>query len=119
MKKNKKLLKCIGLGAVVGAVNGLFGAGGGIICVPVLMGLNLDRKTAHKNTVAVILPITLISAIWYLILGYVTLDQSLKFIPGGILGAALGTFILSKIPQKWIRIIFGGFMVWAGGRLLF
>lgn len=119
MKKFGFSAKRLLLGAIIGTFNGLFGAGGGILCVPVLIKEGFDRKTAHKNTVAVILPITVASAVLYIIFGRVTIAEGLKYVPGGIIGSFIGTYIMSKIKPKWIRRIFGGFMVWAGWRLMF
>ena len=105
-------------GLLVGFVNGLLGAGGGIIAVPLLKKLGLERKEAHANAVAVILPITLFSAVMYLLKGYVSLSDSLVFIPGGIVGSLIGTYCLKKISPTWLKRIFGVFMVYAGVRLL-
>ena len=107
-----------GAGLAVGLVNGLLGAGGGMIAVPLLQKLGLDRKQAHANAVAVILPITVLSAALYLIKGYVSVSDSFIFIPGGIIGSLLGTLIMRKISPKWLKRIFGGFMIYAGVRLL-
>lgn len=107
-----------GAGLAVGLVNGLLGAGGGMIAVPLLQRLGLERKQAHANAVAVILPITVLSAALYLMKGYVSLPDSFIFIPGGIAGSLLGTLIMKKISPKWLKRIFGGFMIYAGVRLL-
>lgn len=106
-------------GAMIGAVNGFFGAGGGLALVPLLIKMGFERKLAHANAVAVIFAITLISAVNYTARGYVNLSDSLIFLPGGILGAMAGTFIMKKISPKLIRKIFGIFMIWAGWRLIF
>lgn len=117
-EKTKKTLIATGFGTVVGVVNGMLGAGGGMIAVPLLKKLGLDQKSAHANAVAVILPITVLSAVLYLIKGYVDISQSFNFIPTGILGSLLGTVIIKKISPVWLKRIFGGFMVYAGVRLL-
>ena len=105
-------------GLSVGFINGLLGAGGGIIAVPLLKKLGLEQKEAHANAVAVILPITLFSAVIYLLKGYVSFSDSLVFMPGGIVGSLIGTYCLKKIPPTWLKRIFGVFMVYAGVRLL-
>ncbi len=118
-----KKFKIFGLnslfGGLIGLINGFFGAGGGLLTVPLLIKNNMERKIAHANAVAVILPITVVSACLYLLKGDVTLSDSFIFIPGGILGAILGTFIIKKISPTMIRKIFGVFMIWAGWRLIF
>ncbi len=117
-EKTKKTLIATAFGTVVGVVNGMLGAGGGMVAVPLLKKLGLDQKSAHANAVAVILPITVLSAVLYLIKGYVDISQSFSFIPTGILGSLLGTVIIKKISPVWLKRIFGGFMVYAGVRLL-
>ena len=87
--------------------------------MPLLMKMGFERKLAHANTVAVIFPITLVSAVNYLCRGYVTLQQSLIYLPGGILGALVGTWIMKKISPKIIKKVFAIFMIWAGWRLIF
>ena len=52
-------------GALVGIVNVLLGAGGGILAVPILKKCGLTQKQAQANAVAVILPLTIISFIIY------------------------------------------------------
>ena len=118
LRLNKKNLLSAAAGLAIGAVNGLLGAGGGMIAVPLLLKSGLKRKEAHANAVAVILPITLLSAVLYIIKGHVTVRASLIFIPTGVAGALLGTYCLKKISPLWLKRIFGAFMVYAGVRLL-
>ncbi len=120
MKKSiKNISKSVGMGALVGMVNGTLGAGGGMLAVPLLKKAGLDQKKAHANAVAVILPITVLSAVIYLLRGSVELSDSLAYIPTGLIGAGIGTVIIKKISPLWLKRIFGGFMIYAGVRLLF
>lgn len=114
----KKLITVIA-GFIIGIINGLLGAGGGMLAVPALKKLGCDQKDAHRNAVAVILPLTVFSAVLYLINGRVELADSFIYIPGGLAGAVLGTVCLKKISSKWLGVLFGGFMIYAGARLLF
>lgn len=123
MVKNLKILKRENLisaaaGLAIGAVNGLFGAGGGMLAVPFLKKLGFEQKSAHANAVAVILPISIISAVLYMYKDYVKLSDALIYIPTGIIGALIGAWALKKISPVWLKRIFGGFMVYAGIRLL-
>ncbi len=119
MKKLKfEWLKTALSGVLVGAVNGTFGAGGGMLAVPLLEKQGLEKKECHTNAVAVILPITAVSAVLYLFRSYVNLSDALVFVPTGLIGALLGTIMLKKISNKWLGKIFGGFMIYAGIRLL-
>lgn len=115
--KNKDTLKNSFYGLLVGVVNGLFGAGGGMLAVPILKKIGLSQKEAHANAIAVIVPVTLVSASLYLLRGSVEFKDALSYVPTGVIGALLGTFCLKKISPLWLKRIFGVFMVYAGVRL--
>ena len=115
--KNKDTLKNSFYGLLVGVVNGLFGAGGGMLAVPILKKIGLSQKEAHANAIAVIVPVTLVSASLYLLRGSVEFKDALYYVPTGVIGALLGTFCLKKISPLWLKRIFGVFMVYAGVRL--
>ncbi len=108
---------CFG-GFFVGIINGLLGAGGGIVAVPLLKKSGLSKKQAHANAVAMILPISVLSGILYIIRGDVALRDALPFIPSGLIGAVAGTYLLKKIPPKALKRIFALFIIYAGIRLL-
>lgn len=112
-------LKSFFCGAAIGVINGLFGAGGGMLAVPFLKSQGFEQKEAHKNAVAVILPITLVSAIMYAVRGYVDIKDAYLYIPTGIIGALIGTYVIKKISVKFLKVAFSAFMVYAGVRLLF
>lgn len=105
-------------GIIIGIINGLLGAGGGMLAVPALKKLGCSQKDAHRNAVAVILPLTVFSAVLYLVDGRVAVSDALIYIPGGLAGAILGTFLLKKISAKWLGIIFSAFMIYSGVRLI-
>lgn len=118
MKKKKHRLKALLGGFAAGFVNGMLGAGGGMLAVPALKGCGLDRKESHANSVAVIMPLSLFSAILYLSAGNVAFTDALPYLPSGLAGAAAGAALLSKVPDKWLRRLFSLFMIWAGVRLM-
>ena len=116
--KKKGLISFL-FGLLIGAVNGLLGAGGGMLTVPILKKTGFDQKSAHKNAVAVILPITLISAVLYVLGGRVKILDALPFVPLGLIGAVAGTLVMQKISAGILKKIFALFMIWAGARLFF
>lgn len=118
LTKNKINFKALLLGVAVGLVNGIFGAGGGMLAVPILKRNGLEQKVAHANAVAVILPITIISAALYLIKGNVTLSDSFAYIPTGLAGSVIATFLLQKFSNTLLQKTFSIFMIYAGVRLL-
>jgi uncharacterized membrane protein YfcA len=106
------------LGFLAGIMNGLLGAGGGLIVVPLLKHYGLPQQKAQATAISIILPLTVISTIIYYINGNIPLDYNLWFIPFGALGAVIGAFLLPKISNKILKNIFAAFIIWAGIRLL-
>jgi uncharacterized membrane protein YfcA len=115
--KKEKMIKA-GTGLLIGFVNGFLGTGGGIIAVPLLKRMGLTQKESHINAVAVILPICLVSAFLYVFRGDVTFKDAWIYIPTGIIGALIGTYIIKKISPLWLKRIFGALIIYAGVRLL-
>lgn len=117
MKRGKKTLSAAAGGLAVGLFNGLFGSGGGLLAVGLLKKLGLDQKRAHSNAVAVILPLSAVSAALYLAAGQMRLADALPYLPGGVVGSLVGARLLKRLPANLLRRIFGVFLLWAGVRL--
>ena len=115
----KKLLLCI-CGAIIGFINGFFGGGGGMVCVPLLEKvLHLPNKYSHATTILIILPISFVSAVIYFLSGNLETISFLTVGTGVVLGGIVGSFALKFLPAKIIRIIFVFIMLAGGIRLLF
>lgn len=114
MKNTKKFFA----GIVIGAVNIILGAGGGMLTVPLYKKAGMDQGEAQINAVATILPITIISTIIYLKNGNVNFSDSYAFLLPGLLGSAAGAFLIKKIKNKTLSYAFSLFMIWAGVRLI-
>ena len=115
----KKKVMLVFLGGLVGFLNGFFGGGGGMICVPTPeKGLGLDNKRAHATAIAVIFPLSLVSCAIYIFKGAI---QSLPLLTVGLgvlAGGIAGSFALKFIPSKTLRIIFAVIMLVGGVRLI-
>lgn len=106
-------------GAVIGILNGFFGGGGGMVCVPILQKvLNLDAKHSHATAIAVIFPLSLISAFIYVINGYIESMPLLTIGIGVVAGGIIGAFVLKFLPPKAVRIIFAIIMLVGGIKLI-
>ena len=116
----KDVIISIIFGVFVGFVNGFFGGGGGMIVVPVLIFLlGLEDKKAHATAILVILPISVCSAVVYLLNNTIKFDKLLYTGAGFIVGGIIGALLLNKINNKVLRIIFSIIMVVAGVKMLF
>jgi len=116
-KKKQNLLSALA-GVLVGILNGMLGAGGGMLVVPLLKKLGLEQTRSHATAVAVIFPLSVLSTAAYLLLGHFELGQAAVYLLPGAAGALLGALLLSKIPAPWLRKIFACFMIWAGIRMV-
>ncbi len=120
VKNNKKFTKkekfyLILACSVIGFLNGFFGGGGGMVCVPILQNvLSLDAKKSHATAIMVIFPLSLISAFIYVINGYISSLPLLTIGLGVVAGGILGSFALKFLPPKIVRILFA-IIMFAGG----
>lgn len=119
LKPDKSTIICTLGGILTGIVNGLLGAGGGMIAVPLLSKVFKDTKAAHINSVALILPLCVFSAVMYFISGNVSADNKLPIlILFGLGGSVFGTWIMQKISGKWLKKIFSALLIYSGVRML-
>lgn len=114
--KMKKFAFMLG-GAVTGLLNGLLGAGGGMVVVPIL-NKRVEQRKAHATSVSIILPICVVSAISYLNSGTVTFSDVTPYLWWGVLGAVIGSWLLPRINETLLKKVFALLMIWAGVRLL-
>ena len=116
LKAKMILLFC---GAVIGIINGFFGGGGGMICVPILQNvLHLEDKYSHATAIAIIFPISFISSIIYLLTGTLETVPLVTVGAGVVIGGIVGSFLLKWLPPKAIKVIFAIIMLLSGIRLV-
>lgn len=119
MRMRKKSIKGIFTGLMTGAVNGLFGGGGGMVVVPLLKNmLGYEEKHAHATAILVIAPVCAASAITYIINGYFAADVVIPAAIGSVAGGLLGAFLLNKLPEFIVNAVFVAVMLVAGVRML-
>lgn len=103
------------IGAAAGMLAGLTGVGGGVFLVPLLVGvLAVTQHQAHGTSLAVIFPIALAGAITYVIRGHIDWVLALGLALGGLVGVVLGVRLMTRVPERQLRWIFGAFSVFVG-----
>ena len=112
------LFMCLA-GAGAGLINGLFGAGGGMVLIPLLSLLtDLDDSEIFPASISIILPVCFIS-LWIS-----TYDQSipwrtaLPYLVGSGAGGILAGIFGKKIPTIWLHRVLGILILWGGLRYL-
>lgn len=116
----KKKWICALSGALTGIVNGLFGAGGGLILVPLLIrAAKLEARRALPTSVLIILPMCAVSAARYLARENIGLQPLLPYLAGGLAGGILAGLTFDRFPVTWLRRILGVFILYAGVKMVF
>jgi uncharacterized membrane protein YfcA len=109
------------LGLIAGTFSGLFGIGGAIIIIPILVLLfRLSQHTAQGTTLALMVPpIGLLAAWTYYRAGFVNLKIAglicLGFFIGGLFGARFAT----QIHEDVLRRLFGVVLFVASIKMIF
>ncbi|MEO5332506.1 MAG: sulfite exporter TauE/SafE family protein [Magnetococcus sp. YQC-5] len=120
------LLGSLACGLFAGVIAGLFGVGGGILIVPVLLflfhldGINpaISMQLAVGTSLATIV-ITNISATWnHHLRNGVHWTSVQQYIPGILLGAWLGSQLAALISGKILIQMFGGFEILVGMKMI-
>ena len=106
-------------GLAAGLINGLFGAGGGMVLLPLLSKTtDLKEQTVFANCVAIILPISVVSVIVYRLRGGGFISESVPYLIGGAVGGVVAGLVLKKVKAKWLHRALGAFILWGAARLL-
>lgn len=120
-ESKKKLMILVLLGTAAGFINGLLGAGGGILLVWVFSLRNPNDspegvRDTFASTLAAILPITALSAILYSLgeSGTPSISELAPLILPAIAGGAIGAFLLHRINTMFLKKIFALLILYSG-----
>jgi uncharacterized membrane protein YfcA len=114
-----KLIWYIATGAIVGLIAGFLGIGGGILLVPIMVGLlGLTQHKAHGTSLAVIIPIAIISTIVYALRHQVDWVLVAAIGSASVVGAIIGSKLMMKVPAHRLRQLFGVYTIAIGIFLL-
>ena len=104
-------------GALAGAANGFFGAGGGLFLVPLLVSwCGMEQRRAFATSVAVILPLSAVSAAIYWMKGGLDVAAAWPYLLGGAVGGVIAGRIFQKMSMVWLRRVFGLLILYGGVR---
>ena len=117
--KNRSKFGMFTAGLAAGAVTGLFGAGGGMVLVPLLTLLtSLKEEEVFPSSVSIILPICVVTLTVTAVLGSVSFTSALPYLLGSAAGGLAAGKWGRKIPVKWLHRGLGILIVWGGCRYL-
>lgn len=113
-----KALSPILAGAAAGSLNGIFGAGGGMLLVPLLAASGkFTQKELFTSSIVIMLPICIISlgsaSQWVL-----PWREASPYLLGGAIGGIASIGIGRKIPLIWLHRCLGLLILYGGFRYL-
>ncbi|MEB0077674.1 sulfite exporter TauE/SafE family protein [Pseudomonas sp. CCI3.2] len=109
----------VALGAVIGAILALTGAGGGILAVPVLVfGLGLSMVQAAPVGLLAVGLAAAVGAILGLRQGVVRYRAAAFISVMGILAAPVGLYIAHRLPNQPLALVFAAVLLYASIRML-
>lgn len=108
------------IGLAGGALSGLFGIGGGVVIVPLLLLLGFSTKQAAGTSLAALVPPVGLLAAWeYYRDGQVKILDAALVAAGIVVGSFLTAQLGMHLPTQLGKQLFGGFLVVVGIRFLF
>ncbi len=117
-KGRRTVLRLTVFGLCAGIVNGLLGAGGGILIVfglaPLLSHDPEGQRDVFANALAVMFPVSIVSMIGYAAAGRFSLDGFAHYLIPCTIGGLVGAFLLGRIKISFLQKIFAAIVIWSG-----
>lgn len=102
----------ISVGLFAGLLSGMFGVGGGIVIVPMLvLVLAYPQRLASGTSLAAIIPAASVGVVSYALSGDVAWIPALILAAGAVIGAQIGTWLLPRVPVRALQFGFAAFLI--------
>ncbi len=112
-------MKLVGIGLVSGFFGALFGVGGGIVIVPLLVFLfSFDQRRASATSLAAILVSSVAGAATYALHGDVKPGAAAAIGLPAVAGVLIGTAVQQRVPVQKLSYGFALLLAAVGARLL-
>lgn len=107
-------LVLLSLAAIVAGVINAIAGGGSLLLIPLLVGVGLPPTVANGTLrVAIVVQATL-ATLTFQRRGVKEIPASLRLLPPVVAGAAVGTWLATRLPDTSMRLVFGILLaVWA------
>jgi hypothetical protein len=106
VSRNRRL-ELLAIGTAAGVFSGLFGVGGGMVMVPLLiLWLGYDERTATGTSLAAIIVISAVGATAQAAYGNLHVDDGLLVGVPAVGGVLLGTWLQQRVSMRVISALF-------------
>ena len=117
--QKQKIFGPILAGGAAGMIAGLFGAGGGMVLVPLLTLLTDTREDSlFPTSLSIMLPICILSIVTQAINTSIPWMDALPYLAGSAVGGFAAGIWGQRIPTKCLHRILGILILWGGFRYL-
>jgi uncharacterized protein len=119
MQPSRRTPALLAVGTTAGLFSGLFGVGGGIVMVPLLvLWLGYGERRAAATSLAAIVVIAGVAVAVHAIYGNVRVEEGLLIGLPAVGGVLAGTWLQQRVPQRTISLLFAAVLVVAAVDLL-
>ena len=99
------------IGLVAGVASGYVGVGGGFLMVPLMIQfVHMPMKTTSGTSLIAVMILAVPGVVYQAVLGNVNWVVGIAVAAGSIPGAAVGAKLVSWVPERTLRFIFGGLL---------
>ena len=110
----------IGIGIVSGLFAAMFGIGGGVVIVPLLILLTrMPPRIAAATSLATLLLTSMIGTARYAGSGHIDWVAAIVIGVPAVVGVILGIHFQKRLPADWLIIAFGVLIIAIGLKLVF
>jgi hypothetical protein len=103
----RRWLTLAAVGTAGGLFSGLFGVGGGVVMVPLLvLWLGFEEREATGTSLGAIVVIAGVAASVQAAYGNVHVEEGLLVGLPAVGGVVLGTWLQQRVPVRWISLLF-------------
>lgn len=114
------VLPYVGIGVVAGLFAAMFGIGGGVVIVPLLILIaRMPVRMAAATSLATLLLTSLMGVIRYSGSGHIDWVAALVIGTPAVVGVLIGIRFQKRLPAEWLILGFGLFVVAIGLKLVF
>jgi hypothetical protein len=107
LMERRRWLTLAAIGTAGGVFSGLFGVGGGVVMVPLLvLWLGLGTREATGTSLGAIAIIATVATAVQAAYGNVHVDDGLLVGIPAVGGVLLGTWLQQRVPVRWLKLVF-------------
>lgn len=115
----KQLLQGVAIGLVAGLASGYVGVGGGFIMVPLMLSIiGIPMRKASGTSLIAVMILAIPGVIEQGIIGNINYLAGIAIVIGTIPGAVIGARLVTKVPERTLRLLFGCFLIVAAVMLV-